>query len=179
MGYFQLHNIPWYERSWGHLFESFEEFLAFSWPVITVTDVWTSKPHIVTRMTSVGAFLKMIKTRFGETLPMMDNMLKVTPFETSQRHLRTISDYPAYKRLHQTLPAAVLAALKIRVRSGEPKAIRELWERKDKTYLAIDFEWSERNPSSCLEWGYATVRCGHLDAYVKSLLQIFLSLTFS
>ncbi|KIM82190.1 hypothetical protein PILCRDRAFT_820560 [Piloderma croceum F 1598] len=164
MGHFQLHSIPWYERSWGHLFESFEEFLAFSWPVITVTDVWTSKPHVVTRMTSIGAFLKMIKTRFGETLPMMDNMLKVTPFETSQRHLRTISDYAAYKKLHQTLPAAVLAALKTRIRSGEPKAIQELWEQKDKTFLAIDFEWSERNTSSCLEWGYATVRCGHLDA---------------
>jgi hypothetical protein len=166
MGYFQLHGIPWYERSWGHLFESFEEFLAFSWPVITVTDAWTSKPHIVTRMTSIGAFLKMIKTRFGETLPMMDNMLKVAPFETTQRHLRTISDYATYRKLHQTLPAAVLAALKARIKSGEPKAIRELWERKDKTFLAIDFEWSERNTSSCLEWGYATVRCGHLDAYV-------------
>lgn len=108
----------------------------------------------------------MIKTRFGETLPMMDNMLKVTPFENSQRHLRTISDYATYKKLHQTLPAAVLVALKTRIRSGEPKAIRELWEQKDKTFLAIDFEWSERNTSSCLEWGYATVRCGHLDAYV-------------
>lgn len=52
-----------YERSWGVLFESFEEFLSFSWPVITVTDCWTGKAHIVTRMTSIGAFLKMIKTR--------------------------------------------------------------------------------------------------------------------
>ncbi|KAF9011435.1 hypothetical protein BDQ17DRAFT_882319 [Cyathus striatus] len=159
-----INNIPWYERSWGHLFSSFEEFLTFSWPVITVTDAWTGRAHIVTRLTSIGAFLKMIKTRFGETLPQAPNILHVTPFETSSRHLRHISDYPTYKRLHSTLPAAVLSALKTRVRAGEPKAIKELWEKRDKTFLAIDFEWSERNEKSCLEWGYAAVRCGHLEA---------------
>ena len=58
----------------------------------------------------------------------------------------------------------MLAARKLRVRSGEPKWVQELWEQKDKTFLAVDFEWSERNISSCLEWGYAAVRCGHLDA---------------
>jgi hypothetical protein len=53
-----------YDRSWGHHFSSFEEFLAFSWPVITVTDAWTGRAHIVTRLTSIGAFLRMIKTRY-------------------------------------------------------------------------------------------------------------------
>ena len=53
-----------YERSWGHLFESFEAFLAFSWPVITVTDACTGRAHIVTRLNSIGAFIKMIKTRY-------------------------------------------------------------------------------------------------------------------
>ncbi|KAJ7714058.1 hypothetical protein B0H16DRAFT_530991 [Mycena metata] len=163
-GYFQLHNIPWYDRSWGPLFSTFEDFLAFSWPVITVTDVWTGRAHIVTRLTSIGAFLKMIKTRFGETLPQAPNILQVSPFETTTRHLRTVSDYASYKKLHSTLPAAVLSALKLRVRAGEPKAIRELWAARDRTFLAIDFEWSERNEKSCLEWGYAAVRCGHLEA---------------
>jgi hypothetical protein len=153
-----------YDRTWGHLFSTFEEFLAFSWPVITVTDDWTGRPHIVTRYNSIGAFLKMMKTRFGETLPVVENMLQVTPFENTPRHLRTVSDWPSYKKIHSTLPAVVLAALKIRVRSGEPKAIRELWEKKDKAFLAIDFEWSERNSSSCLEWGFAAMRCGHLEA---------------
>ncbi|KAI0050582.1 hypothetical protein FA95DRAFT_1513754 [Auriscalpium vulgare] len=162
MGYFQLDSIPWFERSWGHLFNSFEDFLAFSWPVITVTDTWTGRAHIVTRMTSVGAFVKMIKTRFGETLPLVDNILKIDPFENHQRHLRTVSDWASYKKLHATLPAVFLAALKTRIRSGEPRAIQELWEAKDKTFLAIDLETSERNPSSILEWGYAAVRCGHL-----------------
>ena len=54
-----------YERSWGHHFQSFEEFLAFSWPVIIVTDAWTGRAHIVTRLNSIGAFLKMIKTRYS------------------------------------------------------------------------------------------------------------------
>ncbi|KAJ6602523.1 hypothetical protein DFH09DRAFT_1125033 [Mycena vulgaris] len=164
IGYFQLHNIPWYDRSWGPLFSTFEDFLAFSWPVITVTDVWTGRPHIVTRLTSIGAFLKMIKTRYGETLPQAPNILQVSPFESSSRHLRTVSDYASYKKLHSTLPAAVLSASKLRVRAGEPKAVRELWAARDRTFLAIDFEWSERNEKSCLEWGYAAVRCGHLEA---------------
>ena len=92
--------------------------------------------------------------------------MMIQPFETSQRHLRTISDYALYKKLHSTLPAAVLASLKQRVRDGEQKAIQELWQSRDKTFLAIDFEWSERNTSSCLEWGYAAVRCSHLEASV-------------
>ncbi|TCD71135.1 hypothetical protein EIP91_012083 [Steccherinum ochraceum] len=163
LGHFQLHNVPWYERTWGVLFESFEEFLTFSWPVITVTDTVTGRAHIVTRLTSIGAFIKMIKTRFGETLPMVDNLMLVRPFETSQRHLRTITEHTAYKKLHSSLPAVRLTALKARVRAGDPKFVRELWESRDKTFLAIDFEWSERNQSSCLEWGYAAVRCGHLD----------------
>ncbi|KAF8633587.1 hypothetical protein AX15_001380 [Amanita polypyramis BW_CC] len=160
--YFQSCNVPWYDRSWGHLFSSFGEFLAFSWPVITVTDAYTRRAHIVTRLTSIGAFLKMIKTRFGETLPQAPNIFKVTPFETANRHLRTVSDYATYKKLHSTLPAIVLTAFKARVRSGEPNAIREIWEARDKTFMAIDFEWSERNQKSCLEFGYATMRCAHL-----------------
>lgn len=95
---------------------------------------------------------------------MVDNILRVQPFETSQRHLRTITDYASYKKMHSSLPAVALTALKARVRAGDPKAIRELWDSKEKTFLAVDFEWSERNQSSCLEWGYAAVRCGHLDA---------------
>jgi len=102
--------------------------------------------------------------RFGETLPQAPNILQITPFETTNRHLRHVSDYSSYKKLHSTLPAAVLSALKSRVRSGEPKAIREVWEKKDKSFLAIDVEWNERNEKSALEWGYAAVRCGHLEA---------------
>ncbi|KAH9043669.1 hypothetical protein EDB85DRAFT_1911604 [Lactarius pseudohatsudake] len=164
MGYFQLNGIPWFERSWGHLFNTFEDFLSFSWPVITATDAYTGRAHIVTRMTSVGAFVRMIKTRFGDTLPLVDNVVKVNPFETHQRQLRTISDYSSYKKLHATLRAVYLSALKARIRLGEPRAIQEVWDLHDKSFLAIDFESSERNAATVLEWGYAAVRCGHLDA---------------
>lgn len=143
-----------YERSWGIFFESFDGFLTFSWPVITVTDSWTGRAHIVTRMTSVGAFIKMIKTRCADGLCQVFSTL--TGATGSVRRSR--------RKLHATLPAAVLASLKVRIRNGEPKGVRDLWSFKDKTFLAIDFEWSERNASSCLEMGYAAVRCGHLDA---------------
>ncbi|KAL4070247.1 hypothetical protein J3A83DRAFT_4241379 [Scleroderma citrinum] len=164
MGYFQLHNVPWHDRSWGHLFDTFEQFLTFSWPVITVTDAQTGRAHIVTRLTSIGAFLKMIRTRFGETLPQIDNMLCVTPSESSHRHLRKVNDWISYKKLHATLPAVALAAFRARVRAGDPSAARTLWAGRDKTFMAVGFTWSERNNQSCLEWGYAAVRCGHLDA---------------
>lgn len=106
----------------------------------------------------------MVTFRFGETLPQAPNMMKISPFETTTRHLRNISDHSSYKKLHATLPAAVLSALKGRIRAGEPKAISDLWNKRDHTFLAMDFEWSERNEKSCLEWGFAAVRCGHLEA---------------
>ncbi|KAF5332612.1 hypothetical protein D9611_005282 [Ephemerocybe angulata] len=165
IGYFQVYNIPWYERSWGHFFESFDGFLGFTWPVITVTDAWTGKPHIATRLTAINSFIKMIKTRFGETLPQPPNILQITPFETSQRRQRHVSDYVTYSRLHATLPAAYIAAVKARVRAGDYKVVlKELWEKRDKTFLAIDFEWNERNERTVMEWGYAALRCGHLEA---------------
>lgn len=63
MGHFQLHAVAWYERSWASLFASFDAFLAFGWPAVVVTDARTGRAHIVTRLTSVGAFVKMVKTR--------------------------------------------------------------------------------------------------------------------
>ncbi|TFK21285.1 hypothetical protein FA15DRAFT_696451 [Coprinopsis marcescibilis] len=163
IGYFQVYNIPWYERSWGNFFESFDEFLGFTWPVITVTDAWTGRAHIVTKLSAINSFVKMIKTRFGETLPQAPNILQVVPFETGQRRQRHVSDYATFTRLYATLPAALLAALKARVRAGEPKIVKELWEKREKTFLAIDFEWNERNDKTVLEFGYAAVRCGHLQ----------------
>lgn len=57
-----------YDRSWGHLFESFAEFLSFSWPVVVVTDARTGNAHIVTRLGSVGAFVKVRMLRFYHRL---------------------------------------------------------------------------------------------------------------
>ncbi|KIY66254.1 hypothetical protein CYLTODRAFT_423598 [Cylindrobasidium torrendii FP15055 ss-10] len=164
ISFFQIHNIPWYDRSWGHLFANFGDFLAFSWPVITLTDAETGKADIVTRPSNLNAFIKMVKTRFGETLPIPPNISTVTPFSTAHRHVRHIADFPSFKKLHATLPAAELAALKTRIRAGDPSAIMPLWGSHSKTFLSISFTWSERNEKSCLEWGYAAMRCGVLDS---------------
>jgi hypothetical protein len=101
---------------------------------------------------------------------MADHILKVTPFETQQRHLRTVSDYATYQKLYQTLPAVMLGGLKARIRGGDPKAIFDLWHQRNKTFLAMDFETAERNSSTILEWGYAAVRCGHLETYATNKL---------
>ncbi|KAG8716000.1 hypothetical protein FRC09_016118 [Ceratobasidium sp. 395] len=159
IGHFQSHGVPWYDRSWGHLFSSFEDFLTFGWPTVTVTDARTGKGHIVTRAGSVGAFSKMVKTRFGETLPKISNVVQVIPFEHSQRHLRQIADMATYRKVHATLPAAEFSAFKSRVKH----AIDRLWHARDKSWLSIRFVWSEKSFVP-LEWGYAAVRCGHISA---------------
>ncbi|KAG8895839.1 hypothetical protein FRC00_006833 [Tulasnella sp. 408] len=164
LGHFQSYNIAWYDRSWGHLFASFDAFLNFNWPAVVVTDARTGKGHIVTRLSNIQSFVRMIRTRFGETMPMAnENMTAVIPYEHGQRQLRHISDVNMYKKLHNTLPAAVLAALRSRVKHGNPKEILRLWQRKDMTFLALDFEWSEKSFVT-LEMGYAAIRSAHLEA---------------
>jgi len=49
------------------------------------------------------------------------------------------------------------------VKAGEPSTIQELWTSKQYSFMAIDFEWSERNKSMCLEFGYAAMRCFYLN----------------
>ena len=79
-----------YDRTWGQFFETFEQFLGFSWPVITVTDSWTGRAHIVTRLTTVGAFIKMIKTRYVPpslslgTTPLTNPKIRRNPSHTRQ-----------------------------------------------------------------------------------------------
>ncbi|KAH8835049.1 hypothetical protein DL96DRAFT_1489226 [Flagelloscypha sp. PMI_526] len=164
IGHFQANGIPWYERSWGTHFASFAVFLSFSWPAMCVTDAWSGRAHVCVRSGAIDAFLKMIKQRHKEPLQIPPNIVRISPWEISQKPVRQVSDLLTYKKLHATIPAVALSAFKARVRSGEPKAIRELWAKRDKTFLAIDFEWSERNSNSCLEWGYAAVRCGHIES---------------
>ncbi|KAG9084058.1 hypothetical protein FRC06_004252 [Ceratobasidium sp. 370] len=61
----------------------------------------------------------MVKTRFGETLPKISNVMQVIPFEHSQRHLRQISDMATYRKVHATLPAAEFSAFKSRIKHGD------------------------------------------------------------
>ncbi|CAE6454899.1 unnamed protein product [Rhizoctonia solani] len=163
IGHFQSHAVPWYDRSWGHLFSSFDNFLTFGWPTVTVTDSRTGKGHIVTRAGSVGAFSKMVKTRFGETLPKISNVMQIIPYEHTQRHLRQIADMATYKKVHATLPAAEFSAFKSRVKHGDLHLIDKLWHSREKNWLSIRFVWSEKSLLP-LEWGYAAVRCAHINA---------------
>ncbi|CAE6396945.1 hypothetical protein ACGC1H_007371 [Rhizoctonia solani] len=163
IGHFQSHGVPWYDRSWGHLFSSFDDFLTFGWPTVTLTDSRTGKGHIVTRAGSVGAFSKMVKTRFGETLPKISNMMQIIPYEHTQRHLRQIADMATYKKVHATLPAAEFSAYKSKIKHGDLHLIDKLWHSRDKSWLSIRFVWSEKSLLP-LEWGYAAVRCAHINA---------------
>ena len=65
-------------------------------------------------------------------------MLQVRPFESAQRPLRKVCDWSTYKKLHASLPTIILSAVKQRVRAGEPKTVREMWDKRDKTFLALD-----------------------------------------
>ncbi|KAG8996702.1 hypothetical protein FRB94_011566 [Tulasnella sp. JGI-2019a] len=164
LGYFQSYNIAWYDRSWGHLFSSFDTFLGFSWPAVVITDARTGRGHVVTRSSTVQAFVRMIKTRFGEIIPLAtDQMTPITAYEHHQRQLRNITDINIYKKVYNTLPAAQFAALKNRVKNGNPKELAQLWSRREKNFLALDFEWSEKS-LAVLEMGYAVIRSAHLDA---------------
>jgi hypothetical protein len=78
--------------------------------------------------------------------------------------MRYVSDVAFYKKLHATLPAVALSAQKERIRTGDVAAIEALWKLKEKNFLAIDFEWSEKNPSTCLEFGYAALRSSYVSA---------------
>ena len=57
------------------MFASFDDFLQFGWDVITVTDSLKRTAHIVTRSQEIQGFLKVIKTRFGESFAPPDNMV--------------------------------------------------------------------------------------------------------
>ena len=84
----------------------------------------------------------------------------ITPFETTLRPKYVIKDLVAYEAVYATLPALQLEAQIARARKGEPIVVQDLWAMKDRTFLAIDFEWWEKNPSTILEWGFAVVQCG-------------------
>ena len=76
--------------------------------------------------------------------------------------MRYVDVASSYQQIYDTLPAVALAALKERIRGGDSKSIEMLWNARDKTFLAIDFEWAERDNSLVLEFGYAALRARHL-----------------
>jgi hypothetical protein len=71
--------------------------------------------------------------------------------------MKYIAGSSSYKDLHSTLSVAFLAAQKERIRDGDPQSINKVWNSKGFNIVAIDFEWSERDPSVPLEFGYAVL----------------------
>nr|ODO01231.1 hypothetical protein L204_01959 [Cryptococcus depauperatus CBS 7855] len=131
IGLFESTNIDWWDKSWGGFFVCFNDFLGFGWEVMVVVDQVTGKPHIAVRRDQNALFARMIRTRFGETLPKEPpTTLPLNPVPTRNlalRRLVTIRDLSAYKKLAATLPAAELSYLRSRVRAGEPAVIEQLF----------------------------------------------------
>ncbi|PCH34290.1 hypothetical protein WOLCODRAFT_135607 [Wolfiporia cocos MD-104 SS10] len=155
----------WHEQPWGNYLKSFSEFLSFGWPVVTVTSSATGKSHVATWDERIVAFREMITRRYGYSFPRINDSVAVPVpvVEVGQQTERKIFNIENYNQLHATLARVQLAAMKTRVENGVPEAIRELWDAKDKTFLSIDFEWSEQDPSLILEWGFAYMRCSFLN----------------
>ncbi|KAK6909719.1 hypothetical protein I203_103740 [Kwoniella mangroviensis CBS 8507] len=131
LGLFESSNTDWWDKSWGGYFTTFNDFLGFGWEVMVVVDSGTGKPHIAVRREQIALFAKMIRTRFGESLPKdPPTTLPLDPVPTrnlSLRRLIIIRDLTTYRKLAQTLPAAELSYLRTRVRSGEVGVAEQLF----------------------------------------------------
>ncbi|KAL7414729.1 hypothetical protein BDY24DRAFT_413946 [Mrakia frigida] len=150
--HYEKKEVPWFERTWGPLFTSFDSFLSFGWATMVVVDGRTGKAHIVIKEKSVGAFAKMVKIKFNESLPKLPNVFPIVPSAHFIAPLRNISAYSEYKKLHATLPVVELEALKDRLRRGDERSIRKIWEgRKSNFFMG----------SSSV--GTASMRCAQLD----------------
>ncbi|WVW84107.1 hypothetical protein I302_106136 [Kwoniella bestiolae CBS 10118] len=131
LGLFESSNTDWWDKSWGGYFTTFNDFLGFGWEVMVVVDSGTGKPHIAVRREQIALFAKMIRTRFGESLPKdPPTTLPLEPVPTrnlSLRRLITLRDLTSYRKLAQTLPAAELSYLRTRVKAGEVGVAEQLF----------------------------------------------------
>ncbi|WWC62154.1 uncharacterized protein I303_104746 [Kwoniella dejecticola CBS 10117] len=131
LGLFESSNTDWWDKSWGGYFTTFNDFLGFGWEVMVVVDSSTGKPHIAVRREQIALFAKMIRTRFGESLPKdPPTTLPLEPVPTrnlSLRRLITVRDLTQYRKLAQTLPAAELSYLRTRVKAGEVEVAEQLF----------------------------------------------------
>lgn len=150
-------------------------------PVVVNRD--TGKAHIVVQQKSVGAFakwvvasdrssrrsleltdrppstLRMIKVKFYEELPKLPNPLPIIPAAHAVGPIRNLSTQDEYNKLHATLRAAEFDALKERVMGGDFRSIKGLWDSRRFTFLALNFEHWEKNPTLILEVSQPSV--GH------------------
>lgn len=185
MGYFERKGLSWWNHSYAAYFYTFNDFLSFGWGAIVVTDKKTGEGHVVVRGTLPGygmngssgeaaphmgnfgtlqQFAKMIRTRFGESLPKLTSQLPVEPYESTARQIRYINDVASYKRLASTIPGSELYAKKKKARSGNVDVISELWHSRNHTFLALEITWWEKGNGVILEAGMSACRCRNIDA---------------
>ncbi|ORX35755.1 hypothetical protein BD324DRAFT_75812 [Kockovaella imperatae] len=190
LGYFESTDLSWWEKSWGGYFTGFNEFLQHGWEVMVVVNTATGRAHIAARSEQIALFARMIRTRYGESLPKdPPTTLPLDPVPTktlSLRRLVKVSDLASYKKLSLTLPAAELAFLRQRVRSGTVDTIERLFHEGDEhgagyTWACVQTTWWDRGgaPSGIipgsgrtasaskglvLEVGMAVLRCANLRA---------------
>ncbi|ORY32855.1 hypothetical protein BCR39DRAFT_557413 [Naematelia encephala] len=131
LGLFEGEGTDWWDKSWGGYFATFNDFLGFGWEVMVVVDSSTGRPHIAVSRDQIASFAKMIRTRFGESLPKdPPTTLPLDPVSTrnlSLRRLITLNDLASFRKLAQTLPAAELNYLRSRVRSGQVGVAEQLF----------------------------------------------------
>ena len=193
---FLFHRTAQDSRSirWNHSFASyfitFNDFLAFGWGAIVVTDRRTGRGHVAVRSANpehgggagglggtVQQFARMIKVRFGESVPKLPNQVRrkgtlsrralltssrqlpIDPFESKPRMGRIINDLTTYKRLQATIPSAELNARRKKLRAGDPGEVRALWNSRNHTFLALEIVWWEKGNGVVLEAGVAAMRC--------------------
>ncbi|KAJ9116419.1 hypothetical protein QFC22_004861 [Naganishia vaughanmartiniae] len=173
---------------WNHSFASyfttFNDFLAFGWGAIVVTDKKTGRGHVAIRSAgpdghaaagngssgqgalggTVQQFARMIKVRFGESLPKLPNQLPIDPFESKPRLIRIINDLTTFKRLQATIPSAELNAKRKKLRAGDPWEVQAMWSSRNHTFLALEVVWWERGNGVVLEAGVTAMRCRNIDA---------------
>ncbi|KAJ9099272.1 hypothetical protein QFC21_004153 [Naganishia friedmannii] len=177
MGYFERKGFQWWNHSFASYFTTFNDFLAFGWGAIVVTDKKTGRGHVAIRSASpdshvgngssgqgalggtVQQFARMIKVRFGESLPKLPNQLPIDPFESKPRLIRIINDLTTYKRLQATICSAELNAKRKKLRAGDPWEVQQLWSSRNHTFLALEVVWWEKGNGVVLEAGVTAMRC--------------------
>ena len=86
----------------------------------------------------------MLRLSLGPQLPIIPATHSVGP-------IRNITTQAEYNKLHATLRAVEFDALKERVMAGDYRSIKGLWESRRFTFLSLNFEWWEKNPTLILE----------------------------
>ena len=161
---------------------------------MVVVNLSTGRAHVAVRAEQIVLFARMIRTRYGESLPKdPPTTLPLDPVPTktlSLRRLVRISDLAGYKKLSLTLPAAELAHLRQRVRSGHVETIERMFHAGSRddgagfTWACVQTTWWDRGGAPggiipgggrtpagskglVLELGMAVLRCANLHAVVS------------